>query len=152
MRVHDYEKASPLMRQTLINVTQEDLRPLLGAHRYSNGFVLGQAGWHDTIFGCAHHGKRNSPVPFCTHSTMSVTVCTATKLMLSPLPFARFYDADSSFGSALTLVACLSPMLTLVTLWQRKEWRWDGLLDHLKAKRFFTQIFDSCVRHFLACG
>ncbi len=29
VRVHDYEKASPLMRQTLINVTQEDLRPLL---------------------------------------------------------------------------------------------------------------------------
>lgn len=29
VRVHDYEKASPIMRQTLINVTQEDLRPLL---------------------------------------------------------------------------------------------------------------------------
>jgi pimeloyl-ACP methyl ester carboxylesterase len=29
VRVHDYEKASPLMRQTLINVTREDLRPLL---------------------------------------------------------------------------------------------------------------------------
>ncbi len=43
--------------------------------------------------------------------------------------------------SALTLVACLSPMLTLVTLWQRKEWRWDRLLDHLKAEGFFTQIF-----------
>src|SRR5207244_997739 len=30
VRVHDYEKASSLMRQTLINVTREDLRPLLG--------------------------------------------------------------------------------------------------------------------------
>lgn len=29
VRVHDYEKASPVMRQTLINVTEEDLRPLL---------------------------------------------------------------------------------------------------------------------------
>jgi pimeloyl-ACP methyl ester carboxylesterase len=31
IRVHDYEKASPLMRKTLINVTEEDLRPLLSA-------------------------------------------------------------------------------------------------------------------------
>ncbi len=30
VRVHDYEKASPIMRQTLINVSREDLRPLLG--------------------------------------------------------------------------------------------------------------------------
>ncbi len=29
VRVHDYEKASPVMRQTLINVTREDLRSLL---------------------------------------------------------------------------------------------------------------------------
>lgn len=29
VRVHDYEKASPLMQQTLINVTAEDLRPLI---------------------------------------------------------------------------------------------------------------------------
>lgn len=29
VRVHDYEKASPIMRQTLINVSREDLRPLL---------------------------------------------------------------------------------------------------------------------------
>jgi pimeloyl-ACP methyl ester carboxylesterase len=28
-RVHDYEKANPVMRETLIRVTQEDLRPLL---------------------------------------------------------------------------------------------------------------------------
>ena len=28
VRVHDYEKASPLMRETLINVTKEDLRHL----------------------------------------------------------------------------------------------------------------------------
>lgn len=31
VRVHDYEKASPIMRDTLINVTEEDLRPLLPA-------------------------------------------------------------------------------------------------------------------------
>ena len=29
VRVYDYENASPVMRQTLINVTKEDLRPLL---------------------------------------------------------------------------------------------------------------------------
>ncbi len=29
VRVHDYERASPVMRETLINVTKEDLRPLL---------------------------------------------------------------------------------------------------------------------------
>jgi pimeloyl-ACP methyl ester carboxylesterase len=29
VRVHDYEKASPVMRQTLMNVSREDLRPLL---------------------------------------------------------------------------------------------------------------------------
>ncbi|MSR87239.1 alpha/beta fold hydrolase [Candidatus Peribacteria bacterium] len=29
VRVHDYEKASPVMRQTLINVSAEDLTPLL---------------------------------------------------------------------------------------------------------------------------
>ncbi len=31
VRVHDYEKASPVMRDTLISVTEEDLRPLLPA-------------------------------------------------------------------------------------------------------------------------
>jgi pimeloyl-ACP methyl ester carboxylesterase len=30
VRVHDYEKASPLMRETLIRVSAEDLRPILG--------------------------------------------------------------------------------------------------------------------------
>jgi len=29
LRVHDYERASPLMQQTMQNVTKEDLRPLL---------------------------------------------------------------------------------------------------------------------------
>ena len=31
VRVHDYEKASPVMRQTLINVSAEDLTPLLSS-------------------------------------------------------------------------------------------------------------------------
>lgn len=31
VRVHDYEKASPIMRQTMINVSVEDLTPLLSA-------------------------------------------------------------------------------------------------------------------------
>lgn len=30
VRVHDYEMATPIMRQTLINVSAEDLRPILG--------------------------------------------------------------------------------------------------------------------------
>lgn len=30
VRVHDYERASPLMRATLMRVTREDLRPVLG--------------------------------------------------------------------------------------------------------------------------
>jgi pimeloyl-ACP methyl ester carboxylesterase len=29
MRVHDYEQASDIMQKTMINVTQEDLTPLL---------------------------------------------------------------------------------------------------------------------------
>lgn len=29
LRVHDYERASPLMRETMIRVSAEDLRPLL---------------------------------------------------------------------------------------------------------------------------
>lgn len=29
VRVHDYENASPIMRQTMINIAREDLRPLL---------------------------------------------------------------------------------------------------------------------------
>jgi pimeloyl-ACP methyl ester carboxylesterase len=31
LRVHDYERASPVMRQTMINVSKEDLRPLLSS-------------------------------------------------------------------------------------------------------------------------
>lgn len=31
VRVHDYEKASPVMRDTLVNVTRDDLRPLLSS-------------------------------------------------------------------------------------------------------------------------
>ncbi|MBP9774142.1 MAG: hypothetical protein KBD00_06000 [Candidatus Peribacteraceae bacterium] len=43
--------------------------------------------------------------------------------------------------SAVTLVACLSPALTLVKLWQLKEWRWDRLLEHLGAEGMFQQVF-----------
>lgn len=64
VRVHDYENASPVMRQTLINVTQEDLRPLLknieiptdlfwgtedGMTPYSDARIMEQAIPHATL-------------------------------------------------------------------------------------------------------
>ncbi len=42
VRVHDYEKASPVMRQTLINVTKEDLRSLLSEIKVSTDLFWGQ--------------------------------------------------------------------------------------------------------------
>lgn len=41
VRVHDYEKASPVMRDTLINVTEEDLRPLLPCIHVSTDIFWG---------------------------------------------------------------------------------------------------------------
>jgi UDP-N-acetylmuramyl pentapeptide synthase len=32
----------------------------------------------------------------------------------------------------LTIVASLSPLLTLLRLWQMKEWRWDRLIEHMR--------------------
>ncbi len=33
---------------------------------------------------------------------------------------------------ALTIIASLSPLLTLLRLWQMKEWRWDRLIEHMR--------------------
>ncbi len=42
VRVHDYEKASPLMRETMIKVTAEDLRPLLSSIRIPTDLFWGE--------------------------------------------------------------------------------------------------------------
>ncbi len=42
VRVHDYETASPLMRQTLINVSSEDLRPILKEIRIATDIFWGK--------------------------------------------------------------------------------------------------------------
>ncbi len=42
VRVHDYEKASPLMRETMIRVTAEDLRPLLSSIRIPTDLFWGE--------------------------------------------------------------------------------------------------------------
>ena len=41
----------------------------------------------------------------------------------------------------LVIVGCTSPLLTLSTLWQKKEWRIDRLKEHLRAEGFFRQLF-----------
>ncbi len=43
--------------------------------------------------------------------------------------------------AALIVIACLSPMLTLLHLWQVKEWRFDRLIEHLKREGFFRQLY-----------
>lgn len=40
----------------------------------------------------------------------------------------------------LTTLACVSPFLTLLHLWQMKEWRWDRLIDHLKTEGIFASL------------
>ncbi|MCF7844851.1 MAG: alpha/beta hydrolase [Kiritimatiellales bacterium] len=42
LRVHDYERASPLMQKTLQNVTNEDLRPLLSNINISTDIFWGE--------------------------------------------------------------------------------------------------------------
>lgn len=42
VRVHDYEKASPVMRQTLINVSSEDLRSILSSITIPTDLFWGQ--------------------------------------------------------------------------------------------------------------
>ncbi len=62
VRVHDYEKASPIMRQTLINVTQEDFRPLLPKIRVPTDIFWGEddqmTPYKDALI--FHRGIKNS--------------------------------------------------------------------------------------------
>lgn len=41
----------------------------------------------------------------------------------------------------LTLLASVNTLLTAAHLWQVKEWRWDRLLEHLRAEPWVRQIF-----------
>src|SRR3990167_4919824 len=41
----------------------------------------------------------------------------------------------------LTLLASVSPLLTLARLWQLKEWRWDRLREHLRSFGILRQLF-----------
>ncbi len=41
----------------------------------------------------------------------------------------------------LTFLACLSPTLTLLSLWQVKEWRLDRLMEHLKREGIASQLY-----------
>ena len=41
----------------------------------------------------------------------------------------------------LTLLGCLSPLLTYAYLWQVKEWRVDRLREHLRAEGFLLQLY-----------
>jgi UDP-N-acetylmuramoyl-tripeptide--D-alanyl-D-alanine ligase len=45
--------------------------------------------------------------------------------------------------AGLTLIASIAPLLTSLQLWQKKEWRWDRLREHLRAHGWFRQLFGS---------
>ncbi|PIR53705.1 hypothetical protein COU75_04675 [Candidatus Peregrinibacteria bacterium CG10_big_fil_rev_8_21_14_0_10_42_8] len=47
----------------------------------------------------------------------------------------------SSTITGLILLACVSPFLTLATLWQKKEWRIDRLKEHMRSKGWLRQTF-----------
>lgn len=42
--------------------------------------------------------------------------------------------------ASLILLACISPLLTFLTLWQVKEWRFDRLRDHLRSHGSLSQL------------
>lgn len=44
-------------------------------------------------------------------------------------------------AAGLGLTAAFSPLLTLMRLWQIKEWRWDRLMEHLKREGVLMQLF-----------
>ncbi|MDD5054658.1 MAG: UDP-N-acetylmuramoyl-tripeptide--D-alanyl-D-alanine ligase [Candidatus Peribacteraceae bacterium] len=51
----------------------------------------------------------------------------------------------------LGLVGALSPLLTLLRLWQIKEWRWDRLLEHLRREGVLMQLFGGTRSLILFC-
>ncbi len=46
-------------------------------------------------------------------------------------------------ASVLALIATISPLLTIVHLWQLKEWRWDRLLEHVRREGTLTSLFST---------
>ena len=48
---------------------------------------------------------------------------------------------NTSIRAVLLLLACLSPLLTLASLWQLKEWRIDRLKEHLRREGWLRQLF-----------
>ncbi len=48
-----------------------------------------------------------------------------------------------SIIATLIAIASVSPILTLLALWQTKEWRWDRLLEHLKREGTVRQLYGS---------
>jgi len=44
---------------------------------------------------------------------------------------------------ALTILACVSPALTFLSLWQIKEWRIDRLTEHLRQEGWMAQLLGS---------
>lgn len=52
----------------------------------------------------------------------------------------------------LALAACLSPLLTLLKLWQVKEWRIDRLVEHLGREGLVSQLYGSVRPTILVLG
>ncbi len=52
----------------------------------------------------------------------------------------------------LVTLACLSPTLTLLSLWQVKEWRFDRLIEHLKREGLIRQLYGSLRPKILAAS
>ncbi|MDO8648286.1 MAG: UDP-N-acetylmuramoyl-tripeptide--D-alanyl-D-alanine ligase [Candidatus Peregrinibacteria bacterium] len=47
----------------------------------------------------------------------------------------------SALALGLALFGALSPLLTLASLWQRKEWRWDRLREHFRSEGMLPSLF-----------
>ena len=47
----------------------------------------------------------------------------------------------TAIAIGLSLIGAVSPLLTLLRLWQIKEWRWDRLTEHLKREGVLMQLF-----------
>lgn len=52
----------------------------------------------------------------------------------------------------ITLIACLSPLLTFANLWQIKEWRVDRLREHLRAEGMLRQLYGRVRPVIILCG
>ncbi len=96
VRVHDYEKASPLLRQTMINVTREDLRPLLKDVRVPTDIFWGTEDGM-TPFSDADVFRKSIPeselhvfpgIRHGVHRDKAPDIATVIRLRSKPLPSA----------------------------------------------------------------